>query len=523
MIKQFIIKHRYSLTLIVLATILYFFRLGNFSLYDAVESTYGEFIKQMRLTGDWLTLHYNGHIMFDKPPLYYWVSTIFSYIFGLNEFSIRLFAAICGVATVAVTYSFGKTFYNQRVGFFSGLIAMTALQFIVQSRIAELDIVLTLFMTSALLFFFLARKSANKKWLYLLSYAAMGLATLIKGLMGVAVPAFTIFLFLSFRKEFYRLKEMKILAGLLIFSAIALPWYVINYLVHGQVFLDFVMGFLFLSRFEGAVSGHAGPWYYYFVMIPLGLAPWSQFLPLSLIQTWKHRKNNPELLMLCYILPLFIVFSIAKTKLPGYVLPLYPFLAITIGKLWDDFLGAKQKELGRGMAIAHICFSFVIGLIVFALVLAGKNYPHYYQQLQVNILTLEGILIIGGLASLFFYFKKKYVWSFTTYALISVGIILSLIMQTLPVIENYKATKDLTKKVNEVLTKEDLLAAWEVGNRPSIVYYNKKTVKYLYSKADLYEFVSSKKGYCFVTKEQYKNLTIKPPIFAQQGELIVLR
>ncbi|OGC23687.1 hypothetical protein A2291_04210 [candidate division WOR-1 bacterium RIFOXYB2_FULL_42_35] len=515
------IKNRELIVLIVLAFILFFFRLGDFSLYDAVESTYGEFIKQMRLTGNWLTLHYNDQIIFDKPPLYYWVATFLSYLFGLNELTIRLFAAVCGVSTVVVTYLFGKTFYNRRTGFFAGLIVMTALQFIVQSRIAELDIVLTLFMTSALLFFYLARNSEHKQ-LYLLTYVAMALATLTKGIIGAAVPAFTIFLFLIIKREFYRFKEMKLMLGTLIFLLIALPWYLLNYLVHGQVFAEFVLGFLFLSRFEGAVSGHAGPWYYYFIMIPLGFAPWSQFLPLSLFRTWKSSRNPAELLMLCHILPLFIVFSIAKTKLPGYVLPLYPFLAITIAKLWDDFLGAKQKELRLGMTIAQIGFSLVVGLIVIALIILGRNYPGYYEQLSVNILTLEAILVVGGLTSFILYFSKKYLWSFFLYAVISFAIIASLVFQTLPVVEGYKATKDLAKKVSTVLQAEDQIAAWEVGNRPSVVYYNKKTVRFLLTKADLYEFVRSKKGYCFVTKEQFNNLTTKLPVFTKQGELIVL-
>ena len=81
--------------LILLSSALFFFKLGSFSLYDAAETTYGEFIKQMRLTGDWLTLRYNAEIIFDKPPLYYWLATIATYIFGFNAFAVRFWAAVC--------------------------------------------------------------------------------------------------------------------------------------------------------------------------------------------------------------------------------------------------------------------------------------------------------------------------------------------------------------------------------------------------------------------------------------------
>ena len=131
--------------IIVLAIILFFFKLGSFSLYDAAETTYGEFTKQIMLTGDWLTMHYNAQIIFDKPPLYFWLARIFSIFIGFNEWAMRLPAAIFGVMTVIATFLLGKTFYNKQVGFLSAIVLMTAFQFLIQSRIAELDVLLVFF------------------------------------------------------------------------------------------------------------------------------------------------------------------------------------------------------------------------------------------------------------------------------------------------------------------------------------------------------------------------------------------
>ncbi|MGB9613752.1 MAG: ArnT family glycosyltransferase, partial [Candidatus Margulisiibacteriota bacterium] len=332
---------KYVLILTALASFLFFFKLGSFSLYDAAETTYGEFIKQIRLTGDWFTMHYNGQIIFDKPPLYFWLATLATYLLGFNEFAIRFWAAVSGVLTVLTTYFLGKKFYHEKVGFLAAAVVMTAFQFIVQARIAELDMLLTLLLTLALFCFYLSYQSPNKNY-YLLSYFFMGLATLVKGVIGVVLPLFTIFIFLFTKKELKRIREMKLMWGIIIIAIVSLPWFLSEYFLHGKVFLDFIFGFLFLSRFQTVVSGHPGPWYYYLFALLLGFAPWSAFLPYALWQTWENRNHNSELLTLCYLLPPFIVFSLAKTKLPNYILPFYPFFAIIVGKIWYDFL-SKPK------------------------------------------------------------------------------------------------------------------------------------------------------------------------------------
>ncbi|MBN2058543.1 MAG: glycosyltransferase family 39 protein, partial [Candidatus Saganbacteria bacterium] len=137
-------KSALAAILILLAGTLFFFNVWSPSLYDAAETTYGEFIKQMRLTHDWLTLHYNGQIIFDKPPLFFWLATIATYLFGMNELALRFWAAASGVLTVVLVFYLASEFYNERAGLLSGLVTMTAFQFLIQSRIAEIDILLTL-------------------------------------------------------------------------------------------------------------------------------------------------------------------------------------------------------------------------------------------------------------------------------------------------------------------------------------------------------------------------------------------
>jgi 4-amino-4-deoxy-L-arabinose transferase-like glycosyltransferase len=516
------IRNRYLLTLILLAGVLFFFRLGAFSLYDAAESTYGEFIKQIRLTGDWFTMHYNAQIIFDKPPLYFWLATLATFVFGLNEFAIRFWSALSGVLLVVTTYFLGRSFYDRRTGFFSGLIAMTSFQFLIQSRIAELDILLTLLLTLSFLLFWKGYKT-KKPYFFWLMYICMALATLTKGIIGVALPATAIFLFLFFKRELHFSRNMEVPWGILMILSFGGSWYLAEAILHGQKFIDFTVGFLFLSRFQGVVSGHPGPWYYYLLALMLGFAPWSHFLPFALWRTWQKRLHAPELLSLCYIVPVLIVFSLAQTKLPNYILPLYPFLAIMVGKLWHDFLGQDNKGMQRGMLSANLLLGLIVILIIAGIITLGTSkYAGPYQTLRPDLLLLGGILLIGSLASVFYYFQNKHLISFGLIPLMVFVLALILTTSTLPQIEKFKGIKELAQQTNKVLRQRDQIAAYKIGNRPSVVYYSAKPVVFLKNEKEFVRFLQQVRGYCYTPYSEYKEYRRVVDLLDRKGDLSVV-
>jgi len=513
---------KFIIILILLSGVLFFFKLGSFSLYNAAETTYGEFIRQIRLTGDWVTLRYNSQVIFDKPPLYFWLASIATFLFGFNEFAIRFWAAVCGVLTVVTTYFLGKSFYNERVGFLSGIILMTAFQFMIQSRIAEIDILLTLLMATTFFFFWQGYQS-RKTQHYWMAYVAMALALLTKGVIGIAIPVFAIFLFLWIKRQLPRIKEMQIIAGIIIIAVIGTPWYIAEWMLYGKQFGEFVLGFLFLSRFGGVVAGHPGPWYYYILALILGFAPWSHFLPYAF---WRTRQNNvvgPALLSLCFIVPVLIVFSIAKTKLPSYILPLYPFLAIMVAKLWDDFLGVDQKKMYKGMAIANGLLAIIAGMIIIGFILVGKsNYAGLYEEFIPILQVLMGVLILGSLASIILFIFKRYKLSFAALPTMVFIIMFILTTMVLPGVDKLKGEKELGIIVSKNIKEGEFIAAYNTGNRPGIVFYNSKPIIFLDSEQALNSFLKNKKGYCFTTRSELKKIKKDNRVFAKQGELVIL-
>jgi len=516
---------RYSILLLLLSAFLYFFKLGSFSLYDAAETTYGEFVKNMLQMGDWLTLHFNGQIIFDKPPLYYWLVAGLSQVVGFSEWTMRFWAALAGVLTVITTYVFGKELYNRRTGFLSAMIIMTAFQFLIQSRIAELDIVLTLFILLSLFLFYRGYTTGQRNY-FLAAYLPMGLGMLIKGVLAAALPIFTIVLFLVIRNKTEKLREMRVIPGLIILTLIGLPWYLAEYILHGKVFLEFALGFLFISRFQHVVSGHTGPWYYYLPAVLLGFAPWSHFLPFSLWRNFKRWKNDPDLLLLCLIVPAFIVFSIAKTKIPNYILPLYPFLAISAGRLWDEFLFEPRTADG-GFRYSNLFLAFIVALIIIGFIMVGQqNYPAQYSTMVPSLLALATVLVLGSILSILFFFFKAYRLSFASLPVMVFAIMLLLTLWALPLVEELKGEKPLGKMVTKIILDNQKIGVFDVGNRPGVVFYNSRPVLFLAAEKQCSDFLASKSGYLFTTVDKYEKIKSSLPktvkILAKRGDLLVI-
>jgi len=514
--------------MLALTVFLFIFRLGGFTFFDGDEPKYAQVTREMIRTGDWATLHYNQEAWFDKPPLFYWIAVLFAFIRGgLNEFSMRLVAALAGLLTVFTTYKLGKELFGEKVGIVAGFILPVGLQFILQSRICVLDTLLILFLTLSMFYFYQFYEKRKNIYLYGL-YASVGLAVLTKGIVGMLLPGCAIFFFILFRKEWKLILKLLNPLGIFIFLAITAPWHIVEWQRHGDRFLYLVFGFLFASRFSVAVDNQRGGWYYYFPSLLLGFYPFSFLIPYSFIKALKKWSQKEYLLILCFIIPNFIVISSAVTKLPNYAFPMFPFLAILIAKFWIDFVNAEDKKPYKwGLIASYLLFIFSGALFTIGLLLLGKQFPETLKVLipQVRLIayTFAGFSILH----LIFFLKRKYKLAFASLIFMSVVVVLILIMSALPTLEKFKTSPPLGKLVQSLTQPDEVVGAYKLQIRPSVVYYPNRPTAWLESEEALFDFIGQpKKAYFFVAKNEYEpikgKLKGKTKIVKETWDLLLL-
>ncbi|MEN8809150.1 MAG: glycosyltransferase family 39 protein, partial [Desulfobacterales bacterium] len=327
----------YLAILVLLCLVLFFLFLGNRPLWDVDEGMHAATSKDMILSGDWITPQLNGENFYDKPVLFNWLVAISLLVFGFTEFAARLPAAVLGTGSVLVTYFLGRRLFSPTVGFLGGVILATGVEFIILSRVVVHDIALTLFVTLALTFFYRGfTDTSGRKSVWLLFYAALGLAVLAKGPIGVLLPGLIIFLFLVIKRRLNIIRDMQLGWGILIFLAVAAPWYVLIMLKNNDY-----AGYFFIQQnlayFFSGESRHPRPFYYYFPTLMGGFFPWSLFLPAALFRALRRGFGQTEdgtLFLMLWFGAVFLFFSTASSKLSTYILPLFPAVSLLTAALW---------------------------------------------------------------------------------------------------------------------------------------------------------------------------------------------
>ncbi len=308
------------------AVFMIFFGLGGVPLLDPDEPVYAETAREMLRSGDFLSPQIFGAYWFDKPPLYYWLVAAAQFVFGDNEFAARFPAAIMAVGTVIMVYISAAKQFGERAGFWGAVVLTTCLQMFYMGKAAVTDTTLLFFLTGALLSF-----SHRKYWIM---YIFMGFGILTKGPIGIVFPGAIIFLYLLFMGRLHEILQMHVVRGVLLCLLIAAPWYVAMYSVHGMEFVETFLGFHNITRFTTAEHADRVTFWYYFPVVLLGLFPWTGILFQSVkASVYDSRIDDMERLVFMHVwwLFVFVFFTVCRTKLVSYILPLFPALAMIMG------------------------------------------------------------------------------------------------------------------------------------------------------------------------------------------------
>ncbi|HXG64999.1 MAG TPA: glycosyltransferase family 39 protein [Blastocatellia bacterium] len=358
--------------ILALVAVTHFFGLGWLALLGPDEPRYAEVGREMYVSGDYISPRLCGCLWLEKPVLYYWGAAAAYHLFPVNEFSARFPSALAAAVTALFLFFALRKSLSARLGLSAAVVLATSGIFIGYARAATPDMLLTAAMSVALVAGWLAPQKRGREQFgyWALCWIATGIAVLAKGLVGVVLTVAILVLYYWIAG--IRIRWQQWAAGLLIFIAVAALWYAPVTLRHGWAFIDeFIIGHHF-RRYVSNRFGHPQPVYFFPLIALAGVIPWTFFLlpAIARLRSLRPRAERLDsLLSLAWVwaaVPV-IFFSFSGSKLPGYILMVFPALAILIGaeveRVWS---GERTRLLAAAQWLTALTLiSFGIAFVVY--------------------------------------------------------------------------------------------------------------------------------------------------------------
>ena len=514
--------------LLILAVVLgipFFQYLGGLPLMDPDEGRYAEIPREMLERGDLITPTLNYVKYFEKPPLLYWINAASLKLFGQNEFAARFPSALCGLLTVLATYVIARKLYGRRAALLSALILGTSAGFVLQSRIILTDMLLTFCLTAALGSFIVAagregRRSRALPWY--LFYLFCALATLAKGLIGMVFPAGIIFFYLLLNRRWRLLSEMRLPSGLLLFLAVAAPWFVAVSLRNPE-FAHFFFIHEHFQRFTSTVHDRSQPFWFFLPVLAGTMLPWSFFIPGALSRAWRdrhHEDGRAGLYLLIWTVLIFLFFSKSSSKLIPYILPVLPPLSILVAHRFSLLVEGRAREIKVACIMLGITlFLLAAGACAYGFLpdlsrVALQAFPRYAKAVSSfqghapsistgSCLVIAALAAIQGLACLIFAGSSP-VRLIATLSLSSFILIILIDRQVMPTITAGESTRALAAEVRKTATPQTRIITW--GPMQSLNWYTgrRTATYYTYDELDFGSRQGDQSGW-FFDKVQLKN------------------
>lgn len=337
---------RYGLLLLA-ALLIWFGNLEYRKLALSDEGRYAEIPREMAASGDWVTPRLNGIKYFEKPPLQYWVTAAAYQLWGEHEWTARLWSALTGFFGILLAGYAGRRLFGGNAGLYAALVLGSSLLYAFVGHINTLDMGLTFFMTLALAGFLLAQRDAatpgeNRFWMHV-AWIAMALAVLSKGLIGIVLPGAVLVIYTLIERDFALWKKLHLATGLLLFLAVAAPWFIAASLANPE-FPRFFFLHEHFERFLTKTHGRYEPWWYFVPILAAGVLPWFVTLFDALLRAW--RLEDPRQIfrtkrfLLIWAVFIYAFFSVSDSKLPSYILPIFPALALLTAERLNRLSGS---------------------------------------------------------------------------------------------------------------------------------------------------------------------------------------
>ncbi|MBN1871157.1 MAG: glycosyltransferase family 39 protein [Candidatus Omnitrophica bacterium] len=535
-IKNPICIYRLVLGVLVLS-ILCLYSLDRTRLGQSIpdEKRYIQSTKEMVEGGDYVTPRYHGKLRFQKPILFYWLIILSYKIFGITIYGARFPSIVASIVNVILIYSIARLFFNKKAGFFAAAVLSTCEVFFMYARFASPDMVFLMFITAAMYFFGLAYLDVIKgRFKYLYMYACMALAMITKGPLGLIYPMATISIFFIVRKELGRLKEINLLPGLVLFTVISAPWFLVMLSLYGNEYFDNVWTLEIVKKMKYFTSGqetnlihhYLKTFFYYIGMSFARHLPWSIFLPASFAAMPITRRNEQWAkglrLIASWFVAVFIILILIWSKESYYVLGLSVPIALFLGMYLSVL--TENDNLYRSILL-KIPFLFIAISLVITIVLCMAVLYFVFNDAYT---WFSAALLLVPFFMIYSYRKRKALIPVALFisATISFGYAFGYAMPRFgvdPIVNIAERLKDEVGPADDIASGSNSISSHRLNTvfddynvtRADRYYYNKKGNK-IYSrdkKKLLRRFLTQKdkRVFLFITKEDY-DINVEPDV-----------
>jgi len=393
---------RLAILLLLAFAAIWFSNLEYRKLVNPDEGRYAEIPREMVASGDWTTPRLNDIKYFEKPALQYWATAAAYTLFGEHQWTARLWSALTGFLSVCMVFFTGRRLFGPAAGWYAALVLGSSLLWVLIGHINTLDMGVSFFLAAAVCAFVLAQHDsagarARERWM-LAAWAALALAVLSKGLIGLALPGAALVLYILVERDWRLAGRLHLATGIVLLLALTLPWFIAVSRANPEFFRFFFIHEHF-ERFLTKQHGRYQPPYYFIPVLLAGMLPWTVTLIDALARAWKRepqQRFQVQRFLLLWAAVVFVFFSASSSKLVSYILPMFPALAL--------LTGARLARLGALALAWQTLPAALAGIALLALLpgierYASREVPVELFHDYADWLIAAGVLQIAGAAA----------------------------------------------------------------------------------------------------------------------------